>query len=102
MRSIRVILAAALVVAAAGLAFAQTPAMSPLETAVACAPPPTFDTPTGKLLRVIGAQDVVARTEFGSGDLLTISGGTEAGVQIGQQYFVRRANRFGTYGASAG
>jgi hypothetical protein len=34
--------------------------------------------------------------------MLTINGGTEAGVQLGQVYFVRRANRFGTYGASAG
>ena len=102
MRSIRVMLAAALIVAAAGSALAQTPAMSPLEVAVACAPPPTLDTPTGKLLRVIGAQDVVARTEFGSGDMLMIGGGSGAGLQVGQLYFVRRANRFGTYGSSAG
>jgi hypothetical protein len=102
MRSIRVVLAAALVLAAVGSGRAQTAAsMTPLEVAVACAPPPTLDTPGGKLLRVIGAQDVVARSEFGNGDLLMINGGTEAGVQLGQQYFVRRANRFGTYGMNA-
>ena len=102
MRSVRVLLAAATIVAAAGSALAQAPPMSPLAVAGACAPPPTLDTPTGKLLRVIGAQDVVARTEFGSGDMLTINGGTDAGVQLNQLYFVRRANRFGTYGSSAG
>lgn len=102
MRSIRFALAVALILAAAGSGRAQTAAsMSPLEVAVACAPPPTLDTPTGKLLRVIGAQDVAARTEFGSGDLLMINGGTAAGVALGQQYFVRRANRFGTPGTSA-
>jgi hypothetical protein len=97
----RFLLTAALVAAAAGPGAAQgEPPLSPLEVAVACAPPPTLETPSGKLLRVIGAQDVVARTEFGSGDLLTIDGGTASGVQIGQRYFVRRANRFGTYGTA--
>jgi hypothetical protein len=98
----RFLLTAALVVAAAGPSATQSdPPLSPLELSVACAPPPTLETPSGKLLRVIGAQDVVARTEFGNGDLLMIDGGTAAGVQIGQRYFVRRANRFGTYGASS-
>ena len=97
----RFILAAALIVAASGPGAAQgEKSMSPLEVAVACAPPPTLDVPTGKLLRVIGAQDVVARTEFGTGDLLIIEGGSAAGVQLNQQYFVRRANRFGTAGST--
>ena len=97
----RLILVAALMVAASGMGAAQSDkAMSPLEIAVACAPPPTLDAPTGKLLRVIGAQDVVARTEFGTGDLLIVDGGSGAGVQLNQQYFVRRANRFGTPGGS--
>lgn len=99
----RFILTAALLLAAPASSSAQSePPMSPLETAVACAPPPTLETPSGKLLRVIGAQDVVARTEFGDGDLLMVDGGTADGVQIGQRYFVRRANRFGTYGAASG
>jgi hypothetical protein len=98
----RFILAAALILAASGPGAAQgEKTMSPLEVAVACAPPPTLDVPTGKLLRIIGAQDVTARTEFGTGDLLIIGGGSGAGVQLNQQYFVRRANRFGTAGAAA-
>jgi hypothetical protein len=93
-------LAAVLIVAAAGSGAAQSEKpMSPLEVAVACAPPPTLDVPSGKVLRVIGAQDVTARTEFGTGDLLIIDGGTGAGVQLNQQYFVRRANRFGSSGS---
>jgi len=98
----RFILAAALIVAASGPGAAQGGrSLSPLEAAVACAPPPTLDVPSGKLLRVIGAQDVVARTEFGTGDQLIIDGGSGAGVQLSQQYFVRRANRFGTTGTAA-
>jgi len=100
MRSTRLILAAALIVAAAPGAHAQTaPAMTPMEVAVACAPPPTLEPPSGKL-RVIGAQDVVARTEFGSGDMLVINGGTGSGVQMGQQYFVRHPNLFGASATS--
>jgi len=98
----RFLVTAALVVAAAGPSAAQSDQpLSPLELSVACAPPPTLETPSGKVPRVIGAQDVVARTEFGSGDLLMIDAGTAAGMQIGQRYFVRRANRFGTYGSSS-
>jgi len=98
----RFTLAAALIAAASGPGAAQgEKSMSPLEVSVACAPPPTLDVPTGKVLRIIGAQDVVARTEFGTGDLLIIEGGSGAGIQLNQQYFVRRANRFGAAGGSA-
>ncbi len=56
---------------------------------------------TGKLLRIIGAQDAVARTDSAPATCWSSSGGTGAGVQLGQQYFVRRANRFGTAVGSA-
>jgi hypothetical protein len=97
MRFVRVLLAAALVVVAtaAGNAQPQPPTFSALELAVACAPPPTFDPPHGVPLRIVGAQDSVARTDFGTRDLLIVNGGTADGVQLGQQYYVRRANRFG-------
>jgi hypothetical protein len=102
----RVVLPAALVTSVAGPAGARTQAqttgapaavMTPLEIAVDCAPMPTLETPTGKVLRVIGAHDVVARSEFGNGDMLVLDGGSGAGVQPGQQYYVRHANRFGMY-----
>ena len=46
-------------------------------------------------LRVIGSQDSVPRSSFGPGDLLVLSGGTRAGLQLGQRFFVRRAVTFG-------
>jgi hypothetical protein len=99
MRSIRVLLAAAFVVVATGAAIAQSSpqpaALSQIEIAVACAPPPTFEVPAGDVLRIIGTQDAIPRSEYGTRDLLVVNGGTEAGVQLGQQFFVRRANRFG-------
>ena len=73
----------------------DAPALSPIETAVACAPPVSAELPSAHPLRVIGGQDSGARASFGPRDLLVIGGGTGAGVQLGQQYFVRRANRFG-------
>jgi hypothetical protein len=100
MGSFYILLAAAFVlVATVGGAAQEQPAttFSQLEIAVACAPPPTFDPPAGEPLRIIGAQDVVARSEYGTRDLLVVNGGTAAGVQLGQQFYVRRPNRFGMY-----
>jgi hypothetical protein len=100
MRSSRLFLAAAFVAAAVSVSAAQPPAReyTTLEIAVACAPPPTLDVPDAQF-HVIGTQDVVPRSVYGSRDLLVIDGGTNTGVQLGQQFYVRRANRFGmSYG----
>ena len=95
MRSGTFVLTAAFVAAIAGTAGAQTDrVLTPLELAVACAPPPAFGTPTG-VPHVIGVQDTVARRLFGSRDLLVIDAGTVAGIQLGQEFFVRRPSRFG-------
>src|SRR5437867_3586474 len=92
----------ALMAPAVAAAQADPDALSPLEIAVACAPPPAIGGPQPTAPRVIGAQDTVSRTLFGSGDLLVIGGGTASGLQLGQRFFVRRANRFGTaYGSMA-
>jgi hypothetical protein len=95
MRFFRAPLVAAFVLVAAtgGVLQAQT-VLSQLEIAVACAPPPTFDLPA-EPLRIIGTQDSIPRGEYGTRDLLVVSGGSTAGVQLGQQFYVRRANRFG-------
>jgi hypothetical protein len=93
MRSSRLFVAAAFVVSAAAAGAAQTP-LTPLETAVGCALPPTLDVPVAQF-HVIGVQDVVPRAEFADRDLLVIDGGTAAGIELGQQFFVRRANRLG-------
>jgi hypothetical protein len=80
---------AAIVVTCAAAASAQSAgALSPLEVLTACAPPLTTDGPHP--LRIVGSQDTTPRTLFGNRDLLVVGGGTGAGVQVGQQYFVRR------------
>jgi len=90
------VLAALFVTCAAGASYAQAEApMSPLAMAVACAPPPTYDVAPAGTLRIIGAQDPVPRALFSNRDLLVIGGGTTAGLQPGQQFFVRRANSMG-------
>jgi hypothetical protein len=77
---------------------AQTgaPSLSAIETAVACAAPLTTDNPVPNAPRIIGAQDTTARALYGPRDLLVVDAGTSSGLQLGQQFFVRRANRFGS------
>jgi hypothetical protein len=96
MRSGTFVLAAAFVVAVVGVASAQPDrVLSPLEIAAGCAPPPTLrGTPEG-VPRIIGSQDTVAKRLFGSRDLVVVDAGTKAGLDLGQQYFVRRPSRFG-------
>jgi hypothetical protein len=69
-----------------------------MQAALACAPPPTIEGATLESLRVIGVQDATARTTYGPPDLLVIGGGNQDGVQLGQQFFIRRPIRFGTGG----
>ena len=90
-------LAAMFVTCVAGAASGQTgDTLSPLATAAACSPPPSYDDTPTHALRIIGSQDAVARGLFGNRDLLVIGGGTSSGVQLGQQFFVRRTMRFGS------
>jgi hypothetical protein len=71
---------------------AQTPsdALTPIQVAVACAPPPVLASVPMDASRIIGSQDTVPRTVFGAPELLVISGGTDRGLLLGQEYFVRR------------
>ncbi len=96
----RFALAASLVICGAWAASAQTapPVLSAIETAAACAPPATYDARPYDALRVIGSPDPMPRSLFGERDLLVIGGGTASGVQLGQQYFIRRAIHFGSRG----
>jgi hypothetical protein len=60
---------------------------------VACAPalmPETHDKTNVPQLRVVGVQDPAIRELLGPGDTLVISGGSNAGLQPGQRFFVRR------------
>jgi hypothetical protein len=81
---------------------AQTDApLSATEVAAACAPP-VAPTRAQHTLRVIGVQDVVARTIFDDRDLLVIGGGSRDGLQLGAQFFVRRTSRSGMGGMYGG
>jgi hypothetical protein len=96
MQRSRIALAVIIVTWVASAAYAQTGnTLSPIEMAVACAPPTSSDNAPAHVLRIIGSQDAVPRNLFGNRDLLVIGGGTSAGVQIGQQFFVRRTTHFG-------
>src|SRR5947209_2969602 len=78
------------------VASAQVTAPQPLtksQLAVACSPPPLVAVePTG-VPRILGSQDVVLRSSFGTPELLVINVGTDQGIQVNQQYFVRRLFR---------
>ena len=94
MPRVHIALASMLAIALPALARAQagppaTP-MSPAQVALACAPPPALADGRRHAVRVLGAQDTVARAVFDDHDLLIVSGGTSTGVQSGQQFFVRR------------
>ena len=94
MRSGTFVLTAAFVAAIAGSAGAQTdPPLTPLQVAIGCASRPSLDLPPADALRVIGGQDTVPKRVFGARDLIVVAGGTQAGVQLGQQFFIRRSSR---------
>ncbi len=93
--SVIVVTAIVSALAAAGVASAQTAApLTQIEQAIACAPP-TVSADLDAKLHILGAQDTVDRDLYGTGDLLVVNGGTAAGVQIGERFYVRRANVFG-------
>ncbi len=97
MRRSCLIFAAIGMASTAGLAAAQ-PAdlpLSPLAHAIACSPPTSLDGTPPHALRIIGSQDTTPRSLFGDRDLLVLGGGTAAGVQLGQQFFIRRTMTFG-------
>lgn len=64
--------------------------LSPDVLAMACAPGVAFETPPMPL-RITGGQDSFARTVYSTSDLVTLNAGTKNGIEVGQEYFVRRA-----------
>lgn len=91
----RVAATAALLTALAAPAAAQRgPAptathLPPDVLALACAPRVAFDVPD-RSMRITGGQDAGVRRIFYPGDLVTINAGTDNGIEVGQEYFVRR------------
>ena len=103
MRSRGVLVLSAIVVpcilghTAAVSAQSPTPALSASDVALACAPSLAIipDRATNHTLRIVGAQDTVPRSLLGMRDLVVVTGGTAAGVQLNQQYAIRRDYVFG-------
>jgi hypothetical protein len=91
MHAVRRVLLTIVSVGVVGAASAQTSerALTPLELAVACAPPPSLDVPD-KAAHVVGAQDTVSRSLFDPRDLIVLDSGAQSGIQLGQKYYIRR------------
>jgi hypothetical protein len=87
--------------AAAGLFAATVPAaaqqgpaprpstLAPDVLALACAPTMVYEAPPTPL-RIMGGQDSFVRRIFRPGDLITINAGLDNGIEVGQEYYVRR------------
>jgi hypothetical protein len=97
LRTLRTIaLAGTAWMAAAGGALAQTgPAptstrLSPDVLGMACAPFVVFEPPAVPLT-VTGGQSLEKRSAMSQGDLVTINAGRKNGIQVGQEFYVRRA-----------
>jgi hypothetical protein len=95
-----VLVAAALFAASSAIPAANAAAqaseaeLSPLQVAVACAPPPAYSTPHPDAVRVASAQDTVPRSLFDQHDLLVLNGGSARGLALGQRFFIRRRAGF--------
>ena len=97
-RTPRPVLVIAVVLATAPAA-AQTPSGAPdPEVAVvrpgelACAPRAAWSAPTDPI-RLIGSEEGSARQMYGPGDAVVVEGGIDRGLEVGQEYFVRRQFR---------
>ena len=93
-RSIRIFVTAGLLAASAPLAAqrGEAPVITHLPAeviALACAPTLLFETASPSLL-ITGGQDSFTRHAYAPGDLITINGGSDNGIEVGQEYFVRR------------
>ena len=86
---------AALLAAAVPLSAQRGPAASSMSTvppeilALACAPAIAYDTPPMPL-HLTGGQDAFVRRNYAPGDLVTINAGTQNGITVGQEFFIRR------------
>lgn len=96
MRGRHALVLSTIVLAHAGVVQAQSAGvvLTAPEISAACAPSQVMTPPT-PTLHVVGAQDTAPRGLFGPRELVILDGGTQAGVQIGQEYYIRRSYSFG-------
>ena len=95
MRLTYLTLAAALLASALPALAQRGPAPGPTNLSadvlsLACAPTLVYDAPPTPL-RITGGQDSFTRRSYQPGDLVTINAGTDNGIDVGQEYYVRRA-----------
>jgi len=88
------LVAAAMLAAASPLAAQKGPAattthLSPEILSLACAPRATTEIPDMPL-HVTGGQDSFVRRIHAPGDLVTINAGKKNGIEVGQEFYVRR------------
>ena len=57
---------------------------------LACAPGLAYEAPPTPL-RITGSQESFVRRTFAPGDLIVVNAGTDNGIDVGQEYFARRA-----------
>jgi hypothetical protein len=93
----RAILCAAALMAATPAAAQRAPAPIPTGVpadvlALACAPKLTVEQPAMPL-RITGGQDSFVRWIHVPGDLVTINAGTRNGIEVGQEFYVRRVQQ---------
>ena len=93
-RSTCTLVACGLLAAAAPAAAQRAPApaalhLDPEVIALACAPTLVYERPLASL-QVTGGQDSFVRRSYAPGDLLTINAGTDNGIDVGQEYYLRR------------
>lgn len=74
---------------------AQSVSLSVSAATIACAPSLVTALPSADSLRIVGNHDSDLRSLFGPQELVVISGGAQAGVQLGQEFFIRRPFAFG-------
>jgi hypothetical protein len=63
--------------------------LSPEVLSLACAPSAALEPPMMPL-RITGGQDSFVRRIYAPGDLVTINAGSQNGIEVGQEYYVRR------------
>src|SRR6516162_6777046 len=84
----------ALIGGVSAAASAQSPEpLTRSQMTVGCAPRPNEALPPLSAPRITGSQDVVHRSTFGTPELLVVNAGTSQGMQVNQQYYVRRLLR---------
>ena len=70
---------------------APVPTNLPAEIlSLACAPALAYEAPLTPL-RITGSQESFVRRSFAPGDLVVVNAGTDNGIDVGQEYFSRRA-----------